>query len=163
MKKLFVGNPLSLLLGFSVGARNFTYFVVQEERDLRDSPRDTTLALILQKSIANFFKIQLRIISFEQFENEYWKNQNFVTEFRFVTYFRNKYRNLKFPNVEAISYGADVFLANSNFKEMSQGPRSFKVIQAWKKEFKILWSSNINDFINKHLTPDLIDISMFGK
>jgi carbonic anhydrase/acetyltransferase-like protein (isoleucine patch superfamily) len=32
-----------------------------------------------------------------------------------------------------------------------------------KREFKILWSSNINDFINKHLSPDLIDISMFGK
>lgn len=149
MKKLFVGNPLSLLLGFSFGASNFTYFVVQEERDLRDSPRDTTLALILQKSIANFFKIQLRILTFEQFENEYWKNQNFVTEFRFVTYFRNKYRNLQFPNVEAISYGADVFLANSNFIEMFQGPRSFTVIKAWKKELK----KNVN--ITKLYVPEI--------
>ena len=149
MKKLFVGNPLSLLLGFSLGANNFTYFVVQEERDLRESHRDTALALILQKNIANFFQINLQLVTFKQFEDEYWKQQNFVTEFRFVTYFRHKYRNLQLPDVEAISYGADVFLANSKFREMLRGPRSFKVIKAWKNELR----QNAN--ISKLFVPEI--------
>ena len=32
-----------------------------------------------------------------------------------------------------------------------------------KREFKTLWSSDINEFINKHLSPDLINVSMFTK
>jgi serine acetyltransferase len=32
-----------------------------------------------------------------------------------------------------------------------------------KKEFKTLWSSDINEFINRHLSSDLINISMFTK
>jgi serine acetyltransferase len=32
-----------------------------------------------------------------------------------------------------------------------------------KKEFQNLWSPNINDFINNHLSSDLINVSMFMK
>ena len=38
-----------------------------------------------------------------------------------------------------------------------------KEIEKIKREFKTLWSSDINEFINRHLSPDLINISMFTK
>ena len=149
MRKITVGNPLSLILGFSYGGMNANYFVVQEETDLRPSHRNTNLALVLQKAIASFFAIDLQVITFEQFEREYVQDFHSVTEFRFITHFRNKYTDLNLPSVEAISYGADVLLANSSLKEMLRGPRSFRVITAWKKEL------NKHPNISKLLIPEI--------
>ena len=159
MRKITVGNPISLILGFSYGGKKFTYFVVEEESDLRQSHRDTNLAFVLQKAIASFFDIDFQIISFQQFEHQYLRDFDSVTEFRFITHFRDKYTDLHLPSVEAISYGADVLLANSNLKEMLRGPRNFRVINAWKSELNR--HSNISSLlipeINSELTS-LLDI-----
>ncbi len=149
MQKITVGNPISLILGYSYGGKTATYFVVQEEKDLRKSHRNTNLAFVLQKSIASFFDIDVQVIAFEQFEHDYLRDIDSVTEFRFITYFRNKYTDLNFPSVEAISYGADVLLANSSLKQMLSGPRSFRVINAWKNEL------NKHHNISKLLIPEI--------
>lgn len=149
MRKITVGNPISLILGFSYGGKNATYFVVQEESDLRPSHRNTNLAFILQESIASFFDIDFQVVAFEKFEHDYLRDFDSVTEFRFITHFRNKYPDLNLPSVEAISYGADVLLANSSLKEMLRGPRSFRVINAWKNEL------NKHPNISKLLIPEI--------
>jgi hypothetical protein len=149
VRKITVGNPISLILGYSYGRKSLNYFVVQEASDLRPSHRDTSLALVLQKAIASFFDIDVQVISFEQFEYGYVRDVDSVTEFRYINHFRKKYANLNLPSVEAISYGADVLLANSNLKEMLRGPRSFRVINAWKSEL------NKNPNISKLLIPEI--------
>ncbi len=157
MRKITVGNPISLILGFSYGGKDLTYFVVREENDLRPSYRDTNLAFVLQEAIASFFNIDFQVITLNQFENQYFQDFDSITEFRFVTYFRNKYKELDVPCVEAISYGADVLLANSNLKEMLRGPRNFKVINAWKNELRK--NSNISMLLVPEINSELTSLS----
>ena len=157
MQRITVGNPISLILGYSYGGKCLTYFVVQEESDLRQSHRDTNLALVLQKAIASFFDIDFQVITFEQFEHEYVQDFDSITEFRFITHFRKKYTNLNLPSVEAISYGADVLLANSNLNEMLRGPRNFRVIHAWKTELNK--HSNISKLLIPEINSELISLS----
>jgi hypothetical protein len=158
MRRLYVGNPISLLLGYSYALQNSRYYIVREEVDLRTSNRDTTLAFDLQERIATHFNLDHVQMSFSDFKTAYSSNTNFITEFRYVNYMRKDSTVQKMPKVEAISFGADVYLANSGNLESLRGPRSFKVIRAWKKELRKC--SNVTSFIVPELSnnfPTILD------
>ena len=158
MHSIYIGNPISLVLAISTDLSQANYFIVQEEKDLRESPRNTNLAMELQKCISLFFGIPFNVITFQEFETNYFTEKNFVTEFRFVSYFRKIKPNGVFPSVTAISYGADLFLAETNLLNRFRGPRTFKVVLAWRralheisntKEFLIPELPTMPNFINK--------------
>jgi hypothetical protein len=136
MHTFYIGNPISMILGYSCGLDNSVYFVVQEDHDLRKSHRDTSCSLELQELIATYFGLSYSVISFEDFENAYRSETGFVTEFRFISYFRKKFGGILPHKVQAISYGADLLLAGDNLFHLLRGPRHFKVIYSWKKELK---------------------------
>ncbi len=156
MKKILVGNPISLILGYSYSGDSSSYCLVQESEDLRPSGRDTTLALLLQKSISSFFNLDYQVISFKIFEDEYLRNSGVITEFRFVSHLRAKYSDVDLPIVEVISYGADVLLANSGAIDSLRGPRAFKIIKAWKNE--IGKHSNISRFLIPEISVELTEL-----
>jgi len=134
MDSIFVGNPISLILGISRESNGYNFFIVKEEEDLRMSSRNTYLALQLQECIALFFKIPITKISFKEFEELYFLSEKLITEFRYLAFFNRMHVLRKLPRVEALSYGADLLLAESGFQDRFRGPRSYKVVTAWRKE-----------------------------
>lgn len=157
MHTFYVGNPISLILGYSYGNANSVYYLIKEDQDLRESNRNTLLALELQESIAIFFDLNYYKISFDEFEKVYRSENEFVTEFRFVSYFYRKFGELNLSRIQAISYGADLLLAGARLFDMMRGPRNFRIIYAWKRELRKY--STLKNFLMPELSNNLRKIS----